>query len=229
MPRRYLSTGSPHTPRRRVRRARSAPFRRSNGYMPLTNHITGQASSSYGSRDPYGNMVYRCKQNLPDTYVASSTTAVFGAYNYTAAALDNASGFASVFDQYRIDRIQTTFRPMNVATPLVNTASSGFIAPIIYTVIDYDDSTTPTTVAQLRDYQNCSSHLYDPFTLDFKPHVAMNVGGSLSGNIVGPWIDWATPSIQHFGVKLGIPAGTAGFEQQWTVSIVMYISQRNIH
>jgi hypothetical protein len=197
--------------------------------LPRTIPATGQAISRYGSGDPYGNKLYQCKQNLPDTYVASSTTTVFGAYNYTANALDNASGFASVFDQYRIDRLQVTFRPMNVATPLVNTASSGFIAPIIYAVIDYDDSTTPTTVAQLRDYQNCSSHLYDTFTLDFKPHAAYNVGGSLSGNVASPWIDWATPSIQHFGVKIGIPAGTAGFEQQWTVSIVMYLSQRNIH
>jgi hypothetical protein len=228
MPRRYLSTGSPR--RRRIRRSRSAPLRRSNGYMPLTRPVTGQSVARYGSNDPYGNMLYRCKQNLPDTYIASGTAAVFGAYSYTVSALDNATGFSSVFDQYRVDRIQVSFRPMNVATPLVNSATSGFIAPLIYAVIDYDDASAPTAVAQLRDYQNCSSHLYDSFTLDFKPHANVYLGSSVgSGNVTSPWIDWASINVPHYGVKIGIAAGTAGFEQQWTVSIVMYLTMRNIH
>jgi len=196
--------------------------------MPRTIPSTGQAVVRYGPRDPYANKIYSVKQNLPDTYVASSTAAVYGAYSYTVGALDNATNFANVFDQYRIDRLQVTFRPMNVATPLVNTATGGFIAPIIYTAIDYDDATAPTTVAQIRDFQNCSSHLYETFTLDWKPHAAYTVGGSISGQVTSPWIDWATPNVTHYGVKLAIPAGTAGFEQQWTVSIVMYLSNRNV-
>jgi hypothetical protein len=224
MPRRYLSSGTPRR-FRRVRRSQSYPSTR----MPLTNPHTGAALSRYGANDPYANRLYCIKQNLPDTYVASGTALVGTAYTYNVSALDNASGFASIFDQYRIDRIQVTFRPLNIATPLVNTATSGFIAPLIYSVVDYDDNSAPTAVAQLRDYQNCTSNLYETFTKDFHPHAAATVGGSSGMNVKSPWIDWAYPSIPHYGVKLVIQAGTAGFEQQWSVSVVMYISNRNIH
>jgi hypothetical protein len=197
--------------------------------LPRVIPSTGQTSSRYGASDPYGNKLFLFKQNLPDTYFASGTALVGTAYTYNVSALDNASALAAIFDQYRIDRIQVTFRPLNVATPLVNTASSGFLAPLIYTAIDYDDNSAPTAVAQIRDYQTCSSHLYETFTLDFHPHAAATVGGSAGMNVTSPWIDWAYPSIPHYGVKAVIQGGTAGFEQQWTVSIVMYISNRNVH
>lgn len=216
--------------RRTATRRVSRIPRYGTGRLPPVLPATGQAiiRGPGASRDPYANCVYQVKQNYPDSYTAQGTSDTKSAFSFTASALGNATNFANVFDQYRLDRIQMTFRPLNVATPLTNTATAGFIPGLIYVCIDYDDATAPGTVDQIRQYQNTSSHLYDTFTLDFKPHAAYTVGGSISGNVPSPWIDWATPAITHYGVKWAIPAGTAGFEQQWAITIVVWMSMRNV-
>jgi hypothetical protein len=81
----------------------------------------------------------------------------------------------------------------------------------LYSVVDYDDNTALASVGAATDYSNCVTC---PQSLGvyrhFKPHCANALyGGSVFtsyGNLTSPWIDAASSSVPHYGVKIAASA-----------------------
>jgi len=131
MPRKYLS--SSHYKNKRSR-SKSTPssrsqFRRStSSRRPSTT--PSQALNAQGDRicPPIENKYYTLRNAYPDTSIAGGTSFTGLGLSYALSAMDNITTFLGLFDQYRIDWIEVTVRPMYTATSL---SASGDIVPVI--------------------------------------------------------------------------------------------------
>ncbi len=150
-----------------------------------------------------------------------------GALNFTLAQMTNYLGMADIWDLYRVDYLEFTFRPQFKANNATMFANS--VIPNIYAVIDLDDSSTPTFIG-IQEYQSCQIHQTDDFTIRFKPAVRSGVYDGTNvvaaGTVMSPWLDTGNINIPHYGVKYGVDAGMVGQTslQSWRVNLVVGIT-----
>jgi hypothetical protein len=179
------------------------------------------------------NQVFTVMQDVVESkFTQTALTPAFGVVLYQLSFLDQSSSFEAVFDQYRIDEIEVTFRPMFNSNFLA--APSAQIIPMLYVAVDYDDATAPTTLAYLREYSNCTMSQYETVVRRWVPHVAVAAyNGAFGGyrNETAPWIDCASDTVQHYGIKFGCDAGVNAqtLLQVWTITARLRVSFRNVH
>jgi hypothetical protein len=149
--------------------------------------------------------------------------AVFGAVAVQFVFLDQQATLAALFDEYRIDLLQVTFRPHANDNPMTAATT---IVPQLITVIDLDDSTPPTTLASMREYDGTVISVFETQVRTLKPGMVTASGE----NRISPWLDMAVPNVPHFGVKWGVEAG-AGAQtvfQVWSIQIRMQVTMRHV-
>jgi len=125
--------------------------------------------------------------------------------------------FTRLFDEYRFLQVQVRFIPNVMPT-------AGVYNPLT-TVIDYDDANTPnitTGEADLAEYQTSqSTQVGYSCERILTPHMAVAAygGGVFSSyaNMTQVWIDCASPSVSHYGVKWIMGASTNTSVQVFTV------------
>jgi len=138
-----------------------------------------------------------------DTVITTSTTLeVDQSYYFTLDGIAGYTDFTGLFDQYRIVDIVAEAVP-NSDTPC---GVGMLVSP------DYDDSAS-ATYSQLLQY---SAAVRIPVGKTFtchirRPAVDMLAYATGAGTRVGvcrrsPWLDCASSDIQHFGLKIAIPA-----------------------
>jgi len=179
------------------------------------------------------NQVYTIMQDIVDSpFSQIASFSVFRANPFRLVDLDQATDLVQVFDQYRIDEIEVTFRPNYTANPLGVAATT--LVPLLYTVVDYDDAVTPATIPELRARSNCTESMYETVIRRFVPHVAdatwAGTSGYEQGNSSRKWIDCAAEEVEHYGIKYGCSPGNPGqvVFQTWVVSTRYKISFKNI-
>jgi len=158
---------------------------------------------------------------------ATPTAAVTTQYAFQLSNCNVGTGF---WDQYRIDAIRFTITPQNNAIGLVTNSTTTLVP--MYCVIDYDDASSLASVAAAESYSNCIV-LNPGESLErvFQPRVALAAyTGSFGGyaNMAPTWIDAASNTVQHYGIKLYVP-GTAAAQtllQSWDVTIEYFVSFR---
>jgi hypothetical protein len=154
-------------------------------------------------------------------------------YSFTLSDLDSPSEFTGLFDQYRIECVAFRLMPMQNAVGLTTNSTTTCVTP--YVVVDYDDSNALTSAAQARSFESCV--IVPPgraCVRQFQPRVALaGYTGAFTGyaNVSPPWIDAASTTVQHYGIKLYIPGATAAQTQlqSWTVEREYWISFRKVH
>jgi len=150
------------------------------------------------------NMVHNFIQTIDLGQILTTNNAVptFFARNFSFNDLQQVASFQALFDQYRITEVELWAQPIN------NSATVATSGPTWYSVVDYDDSATPSSLAALQQYTNViTTPLNNGHYVRFKPHVAEALyGGAFTafGNITAPWIDSASPGVQHYGFKMGV-------------------------
>lgn len=159
--------------------------------------------------------------------VTSTTTATFRSYAFSLDQVSDQAELAGVFDQYRIDRVDCRFVPA-VTETLTSTALIGKV----YSVIDYDDANSFTSTTDPLDYSNCMVwEPTDPIQITLVPHLAIAAFGSgvfsSYANSKPRWIDCASPTVQHFGVKLAI--GVLNTATTYTVQFRYHLTFRMSH
>jgi hypothetical protein len=161
------------------------------------------------------------------TITATPTTDVKTSYNFQ---LGNANIGVGFFDQYRIVAMRATFAAQNNAIGLV-TNTTTTLSPM-YIVIDYDDSNNLPNVATAESYSNCLVlHPGQSCQRTFRPRMAL---GAYTGTFVGfanvadQWIDAASTTVQHYGIKTIVPGVTAAqtLLQSWDVQFEYFIEFR---
>lgn len=142
---------------------------------------------------------------------ASSTADVLTSFKFLLSDLSEATSFANIYDQYKIEKI--TFHVMAVTQPGVlatTTPSYAFLA----IVVDLDDATALASFALALNYDNVA--VLAPgqgHERTFKPRLAANSPtGTL--NSTG-WIDATTQACEHYGVKICIKQASTTNVPAW--------------
>ncbi len=153
-------------------------------------------------------------------WLTSTTTAGTGAFNSLTVVLGQfsaAGALAAVFDQYRIEQVETWLEPQ---------APNGTAAvPTLYTAVDLDDANTPSSVSNIQDHLGAivsgglAGHYHK-----WRPHTATAVySGAFTSfaNTPAQWIDCASPGVQHYGYKAGVVSTGGSYAYTLTVRAVV--------
>lgn len=150
---------------------------------------------------------------------------VLGSLTFQLNDLPEAASFTNLYDQYRVDRIDVEFVPLNRAVIAGTTAlASGLLA----VSVDYDDTGTPASLAVVLNYQNCKvTQAGRPFAISFEPHSASAAyvqAGTFTGyqNDARQWHDAASLTVLQFGLKYAITGST--YWPVWRVIARMHVS-----
>jgi hypothetical protein len=159
--------------------------------------------------------------------VAQATSAQAPTYFFALSNFNVGTGF---WDQYRIEAVRFTIASSNNAIGLL-TNSTTTVTPL-YCVIDYDDASALGSANAAAGYANCIVlNPGESLERTFKPRMALSAySGSFGAfaNVADTWIDAASTSVQHYGIKLYIPGVTAAQTQlqSWNITIEAFVRMR---
>lgn len=168
---------------------------------------------------------YMCtSRTVTLTPISGSTIAeVDVAYSFQLSDLPGYTEFTSLFDQYRIRKVVVRFIPdITIATPASGTGNN-----VAYSAIDLDDSTADT-ITGIEQYGTCVVHNnVKPFSRIIYPKFAIAAysGAFTSYAQSQGWVDCASASIQHYGLKVAF-AQNSGNANTWRVSATYTVEMR---
>jgi hypothetical protein len=147
-------------------------------------------------------------------------------YYFSLDQIPSYTEFTALFDQYRIDKIELCFIPVaNAVAPTGSTQGQ------LTTVIDYDDATVLATEAGAFNYESAQVvPVWQIHKRVLKPRIAMaGYAGAFSSyvNIGNQWIDSASPSVQHYGLKAIVGPASGALVMSWDIIVKYYFSCRN--
>jgi len=137
--------------------------------------------------------------------------------------LSDCSGYANLtgtFDQYLIEQIEVIIDPADPS------ATTGY--PSFASALDIDDSNTPGSFANVQDRAGsivtggAAGHYHR-----FQPNTAIAVySGAFTsfGSVPAGWIDCASSTVQHYGMKAAWGVGAVA--QIYNLSVRMLVSFR---
>jgi hypothetical protein len=128
------------------------------------------------------------------------------ALGFTLNDMPQSASWAAVFDQYRFEEIEIHLLPYyNNQTPQTVFKD---VSGASHFVLDFDDTSSLATENAALEYDNVQTAMvYDAISIKFRPAVAPAYyqSGAFSGYGVEPsdrnWLDCASLSIRHYGVK----------------------------
>ena len=150
--------------------------------------------------------------------------------------LDDIPGYAdlaTVFDQYKIDKVDLRFVPNGNTNALIPGGPQQARARL-YTAFDANDATVPSTLNEVLQYQNCSQTPYlEEYKRTVYPRLAVNSSDEEGTVTLGPansWCQTAQKDVDWYGLKIGVSASgnLANTTQTWLVLAKFYFSFKNI-
>lgn len=164
------------------------------------------------------NRVQTIDCNLRYDFVAwmstSVTVPVFVGQYFALSQFNDTSEYTTLFDQYRFNYIEVWIEPQSAN---LSSANSG----ILSSCVDLDDANTPANNQSVEGKQNSlASNGFAGHYFKFKPHMAVAAySGAFSSfaNEPADWIDCASNTVQHYGVKASCTATTAIYVYNMTV------------
>jgi hypothetical protein len=180
---------------------------------PKTSRIEAQKTwNTYSQVQPflknqvaqYNKPYYISQMGSQVTLITTSTIVdTMGGIYFGVSGLNQLATLQGLFDQYKIIEIEVWIQ----YSPVTTTVTAGQeIASQYATVVDYDDANSPASYNALLEFEDAlATTLSAGHYHRFKPHVAMAVySGAFTSfaNIPAPWIDSASSTVQHYGVKV---------------------------
>lgn len=151
----------------------------------------------------------------------------FGTIQFTLNQLPNYTEFTQLYDQYKIKGVKVKLVPRyNVADINAQAISQ------LLTVLDYDDSTSPTAVSDLLQYQNMKMTMTNKIHQRYlAPRSNRNVAqpGPASPPAASPvkqWIDCGFPTVLHHGIKYAVTAGS--IDIKYDLYCTYYVAFKNV-
>jgi len=169
---------------------------------------------------------YKMHQFHSTSAIAQTAGAdVIGNFSMVLTGMNNLAAWQALFDKYRVDYLEWTFRPRFTDTQSTLTPAA-FTPSRIYVAVDKDGGFAVTT-GGVREYQTCQTHLYEDFTVRIKPGVQTGAytGAAIvpATNTISPWIDMAQTGIQHYGCVYAITAAAGGQTNLQTWDVDLYV------
>lgn len=147
------------------------------------------------------------------------------ALKFSLSDVVNSTEFTLLFDSYRIVKVGVKIVPFftQSSTGAAVSATSAQTSVLIHSIIDYDDSTTPTAtdagVSEMRQFSSYKmkniSTGKGSFYRTFRPLTAVPVfaSGVFSSYATGNknmWLDCNSPDTEHYGLKIIMEANDSG-------------------
>lgn len=149
----------------------------------------------------------------PNVQINANTPSTYFSYSFAVSQLgtgSNVVSMLSIYDQFRICGIKIRFfPPYNMALVPSSSATQTFAnIPVIYTAIDYDNSSTPSSQTTIDNYTTVRCRYFNrPHSRYFKPRpvsfsAITQVNGQYGNIPLRPntWIDCAYSNTSHFGL-----------------------------
>jgi len=204
-------------------------------YYKKNKKRSGKKYRRYGKykKAKLANRIYSfCRTTFVNTINQSAATDIKGQLSFMLSNLDDYNDFTQLFDQYRINKVVCRFIPKYTVSNL-NTGAATNVTRF-FSCIDTNDNSIPSNLNEIRQYQTCKitnatkSHTR---TVACKPIIgAFTYAGSFVAPMTIPkgWINCASATVEHFGLKYGIDQGVTGTLQSWGVEIKYYLSFRTV-
>lgn len=192
--------------------------------------------SKRGVRQPI--QYFKRSVYLSGNILSSTANDVFQALNFTLSQVPSYTDFTTLYDQYRINGIKWTLIPRGNTAEI--TAASGASTVFqgqstgVFSAIDYDDNTAPTSINQLCEYQNMkmtrATQLHSRY---LKPRVnttgITNIGTGVTGPMMNTrgWLDCDFINVPHFGLKLALQQAV-NYNLTYDVKIDFYLAFKNV-
>lgn len=160
-----------------------------------------------------------------------TATPIATAHSFSLNQIPNVSEFANLFDQYKITGAKLTYTP-TASEGIINPAVSAS-APLgysrVHSVIDYDDSTAPTSENQLLEYgSHKSTPPFKTHVRYLKPKVLHEIYRSAIASSYAPksstYLDMSNADVPHYGVKVWISAPNTFYGTDNTISYKVYLT-----
>lgn len=168
----------------------------------------------------------------------TGSTPLLGQISFCIADLAQVTTFSSMFDRFRIDKVKLRISSRNPAASPFNVASPNNAVPQIYLAVDRDDSSAPSTLDELTQYDNS---IVIPGTcsldVDLIPSVVStiaNASSAATSSVIRRsdelWLDIAATTIPHFGIKFGVSPLQATSTSNWYFDIQAWyvVSFKNV-
>lgn len=159
------------------------------------------------------------------TVAADSTLDQFFPFSFELNNVQGFSEFAQLYDFYKINAVKISFIPSQTMSNSLSTISNNQNTRF-FSVIDYNDDSTISSLDDLRQYSTCKwtsafrthkRYIYKP-----KHSIASYVQSS-------QWCSTATPTTEWYGLKVGIEAmgATVTTSMNYRVEAKYYLSFKN--
>jgi len=195
--------------KRVIKRRRRTARRNPGGFVKLVRKcpeilVTNNAlSGAYTLTDPTSGMV-----NMTGTGVATGFLGTFDlpfAMKFSLANIINSTDLTTLCDKYMLKKtVIRIYYNHNVGSVTV----AGSALPQCSYMVDYDDSTIPTT-AQLREKMGCKIKYFNSKNFIQITVYPKALGEVYTGGVGGinysigksMWLDSAVPNTEHYGLK----------------------------
>jgi hypothetical protein len=143
---------------------------------------------------------------FPAYHTTSNTVPTFKGISVALTSFTS-SGYTSLFDDYKFEQIEAWLEPDYNVGGVINGGPWA-------SVVDLDDANAPAAFDTVTNRQGAlvsgvtSGHYHR-----WKPHMAVAAySGAFTSYANEPagWIDCASPSVQHFGLKAAFPVTSSG-------------------
>lgn len=187
--------------------------RKRKGYKKSYNKSYSKGTSMVPRNRFSKSDVYFFKRtvSLPTIVVDPSGGDTSFGYSFNLGVLPNYTEFTTLYQKYRIVGVRVRFIPSVTEVIAVTVTGppvlSNSMTPFYY-VVDYNDSTPPSSVAQMLEYQNVKVTIPSSDkirSIYFKPRAALAAYSGVTftsyASDKGNWIDTNSPNVQYYGLK----------------------------
>lgn len=143
--------------------------------------------------------------------ISSGSATQYGAITFQLSDLPGATNLATLYDKYRFKSVEVLFRATGMQ---MNTTTGGSNdAPDFTTVIDFDNSTAPTSITQLQRYSTAkvttatSNHYRHFLPRTVRPVYISGVSTGYCEGDPTEWLDLAYPTIPHYALLYALGFG----------------------
>lgn len=203
-------------------------------WFKRTITVDGETGWSPDGTNLYNQNNYVMYSTGPAPTAGNQYVGSFG-YYFAVNSLPGVSDFSSLFDAYQICKVVLKIFPQCTVSEASPAGTAyGTMAPIFHYAIDHDGANRPTSsevgIQTLQQYASYKRRILanggKPISIVIKPRpqIFANSGGSASGGVElkprNQWLDWASPSIEHFGLIGCFEAiATDGNQRQYPMRI----------
>jgi hypothetical protein len=193
---------------------------------PKPSYSTSMIQSISTIQNSTDSRIIRMVKAVDKGTVTGTAADLFGSITFTLNDLSEVTSITNLYDQYRIDKIDAYFLPLNQP---VNSGVTALASGMLVTAVDYDDNGTPGSLAVVLNYDNVKVHpAGQSHTISFVPHIATAAySGAFTSyaNMSSQWIDAVSNTVVHYGLKYGVTGST--YWPVWRVICRYHISLKS--